>query len=126
MRFSGGLVLILTFAASGCGGPDPYGPPLNNNGGKPDAPAGSGGNGTTQCTGGSGPVLTPMDPSTLPSCGAAVCADSPNAHCVPQDKVPANVAAQLAKCSDGGSYCVVYLAPRDYHRAFTPTTVRRP
>src|SRR5438270_4175895 len=106
MRFSGGLVLILTLAATGCGGPDPYGPPLMNNGGKPDAPAGSGGNGGTQCTGGSGPVLTPMDPSTLPSCGAAVCADSPNAHCVPQDKVPANVGAQLAKCSDGGSYCV--------------------
>ena len=47
-----------------------------------------------------------MDPSTLPSCGASVCADSPNAHCVPQDKVPANVAAQLAKCDDGASYCV--------------------
>ena len=81
------------------------GPPLDNNGGKPDSPSGSGGNGT-QCTGGSGPTLTPMDPSTLPACGTAVCADSPNAHCVPQDKVPTNIGAQLAKCSDGTSYCV--------------------
>jgi len=47
-----------------------------------------------------------MDPATLPACGTAVCADSPNAHCVPGDKVPAAVAAQLAKCSDGASYCV--------------------
>lgn len=105
MRFSGGLVFILGLVVGGCGGPDPYGPPLLNNGGKPDTPAaGSGGNGT-ECAGG-GPTLTPMDPSTLPACGAAVCADSPNAHCVPQDKVPANVAAQLAKCADGASYCV--------------------
>ncbi len=104
MRTLGGLVLILSIAG-GCGGADPYGPPLDNNGGKPDGTSGSGGNGATQCTGG-GPTLTPMDPSTLPSCGAAVCADSPNAHCVPTDKVPANVAAQLAQCSDGASYCV--------------------
>src|SRR5215475_15433923 len=104
MRFLRGFALILAVAAVGCGGPDPYGPPLNNNGGKPDNPGGGTGGNGTQCTGGSGPTLTPMDPSTLPACGTAVCADSPNAHCVPQDKVPANIGAQLAKCSDGTSY----------------------
>ena len=103
MRFSRGLVVVVALVA-GCGGPDPNGPPLENMGaaGKPDSP-GTGGN--AQCTGGAA-TLTPMDPATLPACGAAVCADSPNAHCVPADKVPANVAAQLAQCSDGASYCV--------------------
>jgi hypothetical protein len=102
MRFSRGI-LLMAFIAAGCGGADPNGPPLNNNGGKPDNP-GVGGNGSSdpQC---SAPTLTPMDPSTLPPCGSAVCADSPNAHCVAADKVPANVAAQLAQCADG-SYCV--------------------
>ena len=105
MRYLGGFILLLSIVGAGCGGPDPYGPPLDNNGGKPDGTGtGGGGGGATQCSG--GVSLTPMDPSTLPSCGAAVCADSPNAHCVPQDKVPANVAAQLAKCGDGVSYCV--------------------
>ncbi len=105
MRYLAGFVLLFSIAGSGCGGPDPYGPPLDNNGGGAGGGTGTGGNGTDgQCSG--GVTLTPMDPSTLPSCGAAVCADSPNAHCVPQDKVPANVAAQLAKCSDGASYCV--------------------
>jgi len=104
MRFPRGLVLMVALAAAGCGTPDALGPPLMNNGGKPDSP-GSGGNGT-QCTGGTPTTVPPMDPSTLPACGSAVCADSTNAHCVPADKVPANVAAQLAKCSDGASYCV--------------------
>src|SRR6476660_5355941 len=102
MQLLRGIVFVSLAFAAGCGAPDAMGPPLNNNGGKPDSPAGSGGNGT-QCTGDSGPVLTPMDPSTLPACGAAICADSPNAHCVPQDKVPANIGAQLAKCGDGTS-----------------------
>ena len=106
MRFQRGFViLILALAAGGCGTPDALGPPLLNNGGKPDGPGGSGGNGT-QCAGGTPTTVPPMDPSTLPACGTAVCADSPNAHCVPADKVPAAVAAQLAKCSDGASFCV--------------------
>ena len=102
MRF---VALALAMLSAGCGGADPYGPPLMNDGktGPADNPGQS--SGGTQC-GGGGVQLTPMDPATLPACGAAVCADSPNAHCVPQAKVPANVAAQLAKCSDGGSFCV--------------------
>lgn len=103
MRFPGGLVVILSIGAFGCGGADPNGPPLINNGAAGNGGAGGSGGGG-QCTG--GPAVQPMDPSTLPACGAAVCADSPNAHCVPSDKVPANVAAQLAKCADGASYCV--------------------
>ena len=87
-----------TRAASGCGGPDPYGPPLNNNGGKPDAPAGSGGNGSDRSAPARGTVLTPMDPSTLPSCGAAVCADSPNAHCVPPTRCRRTSARSSRKC----------------------------
>lgn len=104
MRSHGRYVVVVVGLALfvGCGGPDPYGPPLANSG----APPKSDGPGTsTQCTPGGAPV-TPLDPATLPPCGAAVCADSPNAHCVPGDKLPANVAGQLAKCSDGASYCV--------------------
>jgi len=105
MRLTRGLLLaaLIIGSAAGCGGADPNGPPLMNNGGKPDNPAGTGGNGSQQC---SAPTVAPMDPSTLPPCGSAVCADSPNAHCVPADKVPAAVAAQLAQCSDGSSFCV--------------------
>ncbi len=79
------------------------GPPLENNGYTPSTPSSEGSGDGTQCA---GPTLTPMDPSSFPPCGAAVCADSPNAHCVPTAMVPASVAAQLAQCSDGMSYCV--------------------
>jgi hypothetical protein len=103
MRSLGGLAIIFALAAGGCGGSDPYGPPLMNNNNSGGNGSGGGGGGG-QCS--TGPALTPMDPATLPSCGTAVCADSPNAHCVSADKVPSNIGAQLAKCSDGSSYCV--------------------
>jgi hypothetical protein len=108
MRFFGGLVFAIGIVA-GCGGPDPYGPPLANQGatGNIGGNTGAGGTaaqpGTNQCGGGA--TLTPADPSTFPPCGSA-CTDSPNAHCVPSSLVPASVAAQLAKCTDGSSFCV--------------------
>lgn len=96
--------VILFLAVAGCGGADPNGPPLLGSGS-----GGGGGGGVQNGNGGQcggSPTVAPMDPSTLPPCGSAVCADSPNAHCVSADKVPAAVGAQLAKCSDGSSYCV--------------------
>jgi hypothetical protein len=74
---------------------------MNAGNSAPAAPTGVGGGGASSC----GPALTPADPATFPACGAA-CTDSPNAHCVPSAQVPGPVAAQLAKCGDGVSYCV--------------------
>src|SRR6185312_1537325 len=115
MRLTRGLLLaaLIIGSAAGCGGADPNGPPLMNNGGKPDNPAGTGGNGSQQC---SAPTVAPMDPSTLPPCGSAVCADSPTAHslnaadgvclsvCVPQVKqyeslLPQDTCAADERCA---------------------------
>jgi hypothetical protein len=57
---------------------------------------GGGGGGGDTCPHTGDPVI---DPSTLPACAAG-------AHCLSNALVPADMAAQLADCSDGASKCV--------------------
>ena len=55
-----------------------------------------------QCSGGAtteSVALTPEDPSKFPKCA---CAKGGKARCIPKDKVPSNVSAQLDECDDGG------------------------
>ncbi len=83
----------------GCSSMDPNGTPLDGVGYGSDAgagPANTGGGGGN-CT--NGPPPAPMDPSSLPTCCAM--GQTGAAHCVPTDKVPQNVAAQLAACTGG-------------------------
>jgi hypothetical protein len=50
------------------------------------------------CTGAA--ALTPTDPGTLPACA---CAKGGKARCVPKDKVPGTLSAQLDTCTEGGA-----------------------
>jgi hypothetical protein len=47
-----------------------------------------------------GPALTPEDPNKFPKCA---CAKGGKARCIPKDKVPSNVSAQLDTCTEGGA-----------------------
>ena len=52
------------------------------------------------CTSGPAVAIAPEDPAKYPKCACA--AKGGAARCIPKDKVPASVAAQLDTCSDGG------------------------
>lgn len=54
--------------------------------------------GAVECGGPS--TLTPEDPEKLPKCA---CAKGGKARCVPKDKVPGAVSAQLETCTEGGA-----------------------
>ena len=53
------------------------------------------------CTPGGGVALAPQDPTQFPKCACA--AKGGAARCIPVAKVPANVAGQLEKCTEGGA-----------------------
>lgn len=54
--------------------------------------------GAVECGGPS--TLTPEDPNKFPKCA---CDNGGKARCIPKDKVPGNVSAQLDSCNDGGA-----------------------
>ncbi len=86
-------LLVLAAVLLGCEGfmSVDDGPPGQ---GKEDSPTGD-----DQC---SNQVAPPMDPDTLPACCEAMQGD---AHCVPTDLVPPELAERLDTCA-GGGYCV--------------------
>lgn len=90
---------VATAVAAGCSDADPNGTPLDGaqfDAGTSTGPANNGGGGGS-CT--NGPPPAPMDPSGLPTCCAM--GQSGAAHCVPNAKVPQNVASQLQACTGG-------------------------